>query len=167
MTGTQTRTHTRTQTRSRTRTVVIAIAIAVIGTAAASLAGQQLQRINPQGLSTPQTYTHIVKAGKLVFIAGQVGATADGKVVGPGMKEQTAQVLENLQAALKSQGLDFSHVAKITIYTTSIPEFRAQDVVDVRTKFFGTNRPASTLVQIQQLASPEYKLEIEAIAVAP
>jgi len=131
------------------------------------VASQQLQRINPQGLSTPQTYSHIVKAGKLLFIAGQVGAKADGTTVGPGMKEQTEQVLANLQAALKSQGLDFSHVAKITIYTTSINEFRAQEVADVRAKFFGTHRPASTLVQIQQLASPDYKVEVEAIAVTP
>jgi enamine deaminase RidA (YjgF/YER057c/UK114 family) len=150
-----------------TRTVVIAISMVVISTAAAGSVRQQLQRINPQGLSTPQTYSHVVKAGKLLFIAGQVGATADGTVVGPGMKEQTEQVLENLQVALKSQGLDISHVAKITIYTTSISEFRAQEVAAVRAKFFGTNHPASTLVQIQQLASPEYKLEIEAIAVAP
>jgi 2-iminobutanoate/2-iminopropanoate deaminase len=150
-----------------TRTVAIAVAIAVIGAAATGVARQQLQRINPQGLSTPQTYSHIVKAGNLLFIAGQVGAKADGTVVGPGMKAQTEQVLANLEAALKSQGLDFSHVAKITIYTTSITEFRAQEVADVRAKFFGANRPASTLVQIQQLASPDYKIEIEAIAVAP
>ena len=140
--------------------------ILVLG-AAALVAAQRLERINPQGLSTPQTYSHIVKAGKLIFLAGQVGALADGKVAGAGMKEQTEQSLRNLQTALKSQGLDFSHVAKITVYTTSISEFRAQDVADVRAKFFGANRPASTLVQIQQLASPEYKVEIEAIAVAP
>jgi reactive intermediate/imine deaminase len=150
-----------------TRTAVIAVSMVVVGTAAAGSARQQLQRINPQGLGTPQTYSHIVRAGKLLFIAGQVGATADGTVVGPGMKEQTEQVLENLQAALKSQGLDVSHVAKITIYTTSISEFRAREVADVRAKFFGTTHPASTLVQIEQLARPEYKVEIEAIAVAP
>ena len=126
-----------------------------------------MERVNPQGLSTPQTYSHIVRAGKLIFIAGQVGATADGKVAGAGMKEQTEQSLRNLQTALKSQGLDFSHIAKITIYTTSIAEFRAADVAEARARFFGGNRPASTLVQIQQLASPEYKVEIEAIAVAP
>jgi 2-iminobutanoate/2-iminopropanoate deaminase len=150
-----------------TRTVAMIVGAAVLSTAAGVMAGQQLQRINPPGLSTPATYSHIVKAGKLLFIAGQVGAKADGTVVGPGMKEQTEQVLANLQAALKSQGLDFSHVAKITIYTTSISEFRAQDVADVRAKFFGASRPASTLVQIQQLASPDYKIEVEATAVAP
>ena len=145
----------------------IVIAVAIILTGAIAAARQQLERINPKGLSAPQTYSHIVKAGKLIFIAGQVGATADGKIAGPGMKEQTEQTLRNLQTALQSQGLDFGHVAKITIFTTSISDFRAADVGDVRAKFFGANRPASTLVQIQQLASPDYKIEIEAIAVAP
>jgi 2-iminobutanoate/2-iminopropanoate deaminase len=148
-----------------TRAIVIAAIVAL--SAAVLTARQQLERVNPQGLSAPQTYSHIVKAGKLIFIAGQVGAAPDGKLAGPGMKEQTEQVLRNLQTALKSQGLDFSHVARITIYTTSIAEFRAADVAEVRARYFGTNRPASTLVQIQQLASPEYKVEIEATAVAP
>jgi 2-iminobutanoate/2-iminopropanoate deaminase len=147
------------------RRVLIIIGIVIVGSAVGF--ARQLQRINPPGVSTPQTYSHIVKSGKLLFIAGQVGTTADGKVAGATMKEQTEQVLKNLQAVLKSQGLDFSHVAKITIFTTSITEFRAPDVAEVRSRYFGQNRPASTLVQIQQLASPEYKIEIEAIAVAP
>lgn len=148
------------------RPVVIALSIVVVAGASA-VARQRLERVNPPGVSTPQTYSHIVKAGKLLFIAGQVGATADGKIAGVTMKEQTEQVLKNLQAVLKSQGLDFSHVAKITIFTTSITEFRAPEVAEVRSRYFGQNRPASTLVQIQQLASPDYKIEIEAIAVAP
>ncbi|MBI3263457.1 MAG: RidA family protein [Acidobacteria bacterium] len=131
------------------------------------MSGQKLERINPAGLSTPQTYSHIIKAGKLLFIAGQVGATPDGKVAGPGMKEQLEQVLKNLATALKSQGADFSHVAKITIFVTSVPEFRAPEVAAVRAKYFGDNKPASTLVQIQQLASPDYKVEIETVAVLP
>jgi reactive intermediate/imine deaminase len=140
-----------------------AIALAAsIGVAA----GQRLERINPAGVSAPQAYSHIVKAGKLLFIAGQVGAT-EGKLAGATMKEQTEQVLKNLQTVLKSQGLDFSHVAKITIFTTSIAEFRAAEVAEVRGRYFGQNRPASTLVQISALANPDYKIEIEAIAVAP
>jgi enamine deaminase RidA (YjgF/YER057c/UK114 family) len=143
------------------------ILILVVLSVSAIVARQRLERVNPKGLSTPQTYAHIVKAGKMIFIAGQVGASADGKIAGSGMKEQTEQTLRNLQTALTSQGLDFSHVAKITIYTTSISEFRAAEVAAIRAKFFADHRPASTLVQITQLASPEYKVEIEAIAVAP
>jgi enamine deaminase RidA (YjgF/YER057c/UK114 family) len=106
-----------------------------------------------------------VKAGKTLYIAGQVGAGPDGKVVGPGMAEQLDRVLTNLGVALKSQGADFSHIAKITIFTTSIAEFR--EAAAVRAKHFGSNRPASTLVQISQLASPDFKVEVEAIAVLP
>src|SRR5262245_49704131 len=128
---------------------------------------QALQRVNPSGVSTPTTYSHLVRAGKTVFIAGQVGADAQGKVVGPGMKEQVQQVLANLRTVLKSQGLDASHVAKINIFVTSIDEFRAADVAAIRAKFFGDARPASTLVQVVRLADPAFKVEIEAIAGAP
>lgn len=143
--------------------VLVALACGPTGVVTA----QSLQKINPPGLSTPQTYTHIVRVGNLVFIAGQIGSDAQGKVVGPGMREQTEQVLQNLRTALASQKLDFNHVTKITIFTTSIDEFRAEDVAAVRAKYFGSARPASTLVQITRLASPELKVEIEAIAVVP
>ncbi len=139
----------------------------VIGALTATLAAQQLQRINPDGLSQPATYTHVVRAGTLLFIAGQVGAKADGTLAGPGMAAQLDQVLQNLQIALRSQGANFGHIAKITIFTTSIAEFRAPEAAAIRAKYFGDHRPASTLVQISQLANPDYKVEIEAIAVLP
>ncbi len=147
-----------------TRVSILTVAIFL----APSIAGSQaLERINPAGLSEPRTYTHVVKAGKLLFIAGQVGVDEKGTLVDPGMVEQLSGALGNLQIALKSQGADFSHVAKITIYTTSITEFSAPEAATVRAKFFGDLRPASTLVQIQQLARPEFKVEIEAIAALP
>ena len=144
--------------------------LVVMGAAlgSATLAGAQaLQRVNPPGVSAPTRYSHVVRAGKTVYIAGQVGSDAQGKVAGPGMKEQVEQVVTNLRTVLKSQGLDASHVAKINIYVTSIDEFRAPDVAAIRAKFFGDSRPASTLVQVVRLADPAYKVEIEAIAVAP
>jgi reactive intermediate/imine deaminase len=144
-----------------------ALAAALVCLAAASVDGQALQRINPPGLSTPTTYSHIVRVGNTLYIAGQVGADAQGKVVGPGMVEQVEQVLENLQLALKSQGADFSHVVKITIYTTDVEAFRDPAAATVRAKYFGGHAPTSTLVGISRLASPEYKVEIEAIAVVP
>ena len=147
------------------RTSIVFSISVVTAFAAGAYAVQQLERTNPPGLSTPQTYSHVVKAGKTLYIAGQVGAGPDGKVVGAGMAEQLDRVLTNLGLVLKSQGADYSHIAKITIFTTSIAEFR--EAAAVRAKHFGSNRPASTLVQISQLASPDYKIEIEAIAVAP
>ena len=144
------------------RSVLVAVGLCSI-----TLSAQGLQRINPPGLSTPTTYSHIVRDGKTLYIAGQVGADAQGKVVGTGMVEQLEQVLKNLQTALKSQGADFSHVAKINIYVTDVEAFRAPEAAKVRAKYFGANRPASTLVGVTRLASPEYKVEIEAIAVLP
>jgi enamine deaminase RidA (YjgF/YER057c/UK114 family) len=130
---------------------------------------QTLEKINPPALAKPGpgTYTHVVKSGKLLFIAGQTGVDAAGKVAGSGMKEQLEQVMSNLLAALKSEGADFSHVAKTTTFVTSISEFRSPEVAAVRTKYVGADPPANTLVQIQQLADPAFKVEIEAIAVLP
>ena len=128
---------------------------------------QKLERINPNGLFKNPNYTQVVKAGKLLFIAGQVGVAADGKIVGPGMKEQMEQVLTNLETALKSQGADLSHIAKMTTYVTSMAEFRAPDLLAYRTQRFRGLPPASTLVEVVHLADPAYKVEIEVIAVLP
>lgn len=149
-----------------THTIAV-LSLLVLGVVAA--AAQILEKNNPQGLPKPQpgTYTHVVKSGKLLFIAGQTGVDAHGKVVGPGMKEQVEQVMLNLRAALKSQRADFSHVAETTTFVTSISEFRSAEVAAVRAKYVGANPPATTLVQIQQLADPAYTVEIEAIAVLP
>lgn len=146
---------------------VVAFAAALVCAGATSAFGQASQRINPPGLSTPATYSHIVRVGNTLYIAGQVGADAQGRVVGPGMVEQVERVLENLQIALKSQGADFSHVVKITVYTTDVAAYRDPAAAAVRAKYFGGHPPASTLVGISRLASPEYKVEIEAIAVVP
>jgi 2-iminobutanoate/2-iminopropanoate deaminase len=144
--------------------LVSLLLVAVVATAA-----QKLEKSNPPALTKPSpgTYTHVVKSGKLLFIAGQTGVDAAGTVVGPGMKEQLEQVMINLAAALKSQGADFSDVAKTTTYVTSIADFRSPEVAAVRARYVGANPPANTLVQIQQLADPAYKVEIEAIAVLP
>jgi 2-iminobutanoate/2-iminopropanoate deaminase len=147
----------------------IATVLLLVLVAVASAAAQKMEKINPPGLSKPApgTYTHIVRSGKLLFIAGQTGTNAEGKVVGPGMKEQVEQVYTNLLTALKSQGADLSHVVKTTTYVTSISEFRAPEVAAARAKYVGASPPANTLVQIQQLADPAFKVEIEATAVLP
>jgi 2-iminobutanoate/2-iminopropanoate deaminase len=128
---------------------------------------QSLQFTNPPALGSPATYTHVVRAGKTLYIAGQVAVGADGKVVGPGMADQVRQVLANLKTAVASQGGEVQHIAKINIYVTDMDAFRAADAAKVRADFFGSHKPASTLVQVVRLASPDYKVEIEAVAVLP
>ena len=130
-----------------------------------SPARQSIQRVNPPGMTQPGGYHHVVRAGDLLFIAGQVALDAAGRVVGEGdMPTQVKQVFENLRRVLASQEVDFSHVVKITIYTTDMQAFRAAS--EVRRSYLGDHPPASTLVEVRKLARPELLVEIEAIAVA-
>ena len=127
---------------------------------------QEIQRINPEGMTQPTAYTHVVRFDRLLFIAGQVSTDSEGKVIGAGdMRAQVRQVHENLKAVLASQDADFGDVTKITIYTTDIDAFR--ESADIRSEYWSEGAPASTLVQIDRLARPVFLVEIEATAIAP
>lgn len=73
------------------------MAVGGLALAVAQAQAQALEKTNPPGMSTPRTYTHVVRAGKLLFIAGQVGFDEQGKLVGPTMREQIEYTLRNLQ----------------------------------------------------------------------
>ena len=128
---------------------------------------QELELFNPDGLVKNPNITQVIKAGKLLFLSGQTGRTADGQLAGPGMNEQLDQVLTNLEAALKSQGADLSHIAKTITFVTDMEEFRSPEVLDLRSRRFGNHVPTGTLVQVVRLARPGVKIEIDAIAVLP
>lgn len=123
-----------------------------------------LQRIQPPGLSKPPTYTHVVKAGNTVYVAGQTATDEQGQVVGKGdITAQATQVFENLKKALASVGGDLTHIAKITVFVTD-PRFR-EPLGEVRKRYLGDTLPASTLVTVAALASPDLLIEIEATAI--
>lgn len=125
---------------------------------------------NPEGLSTPRGYSHVVEvtSGRLVFIAGQVALDAKGNVVGADdFRAQANQVFENLRAALRSVGADFGNLVKINTYVLDMSQLPV--LREVRDKQFTgiDHRPASTLVQVQKLAQDQFLIEIEAVAVIP
>lgn len=124
-----------------------------------------VQRIQPDGLSSPPAYSQVVKAGNTIYIAGQVAQNERGEIVGAGdFVAQANQVFENLKTALAAGGAGFGDLVKITTYLTD-PRYR-EALRDVRSTYLGsTPPPASTLVVVAGLAQPEYLLEIEAIAV--
>ena len=133
---------------------------------ASSVGAQDIQRINPEGMTQPTAYTHVVRHGNLLFIAGQVSLDGEGNVVGAGdMAAQVRQVMENLKTVLESQGADFGDVTKTTIYTTDIDAYR--ETGDIRREYWTEGAPASTLVQISRLARPVFLVEIEETAIAP
>jgi reactive intermediate/imine deaminase len=123
---------------------------------------------NPPSLSAPTGYTHVVEVfrGKMVYIAGQVAFDQSGNVVGDGdFKAQTRQVLENLKAALRAAGATFENVVKVNTYVTDMSQI--QTLRELRAEYFGSQPPASTLVQVVRLARPELMIEIEAVAAVP
>ncbi len=124
----------------------------------------QIERMNPPGTTQPAVYTQLVRAGKTLYFAGQTAVNEKGELIGKDdMRAQVRQIYENLKSLLASQGATFDHLVKITIYTLSIDEFRKAG--DIREEYTGGRAPASTLLQIDQLASPDYLVEIAGIAV--
>jgi enamine deaminase RidA (YjgF/YER057c/UK114 family) len=124
-----------------------------------------IERIQPQGLASSPRFKQVVKAGKIVFVAGQTALNAEGTLVGLGdISAQTAQVFENLKTALAAAGADFTHLTKLTVYATDAGSLPA--IAAVRAQYLGTPDPvASTFVAIAGLAQPGFLVEIEAIAV--
>ena len=125
----------------------------------------QLQPLNPQGLPDPRNrYTHIVKAGNLVFIAGQVSADAEGNVVGEGdITAQAWQVYANLKTAVESVGGTAANIVKTTTYIVDrdlVPGMRP-----ARDEFFGGILPTTTLLIVAGLGRPELLLEVDAVAI--
>lgn len=127
-----------------------------------------VRHINPPALSKPTGYTHVVEVnrGRTIYVAGQVAFDGSGTMVGKGdFAAQTRQVMENLKAALAAAGATFDNVVKVNTYVTDMSQI--QTLRTIRASYFGTNPPASTLVQVVALALPDLMIEIEVIAVVP
>src|SRR5688572_15690648 len=128
--------------------------------------GAAIERMNPQGLSTPTGYSHVVSArgGRTIYIAGQVALDAQGRVVGAGdLAAQTRQVFANLDIALKAAGATFANVVKTNYYLRDASQVAV--IREIRAKYFTKELPASTLVEVPRLANPDFLIEIEVIAV--
>lgn len=101
--------------------------------------------------------------GVLVFVSGMTARRVDGTVAGVGdVEEQTRQVCENIRAALEAAGGTLADVCRVDVYLRNIGD--RERVNKVRRQVFGSPPPASTMVEVSKLASPEYLVEISAIA---
>jgi reactive intermediate/imine deaminase len=109
-----------------------------------------------QAITVPAT-------GRLVFVSGMTARRPDGKIVGVGdVEEQTRQVCENLKAALEAAGATLDDVCRVDVYLRNIGD--RERVNKVRKQYWRGTPPASTMVEVGKLASPEYLVEISAIA---
>ena len=108
-------------------------------------------------------FSRAVRAGDLVFVSGTVGRGVDSNVVTGGVYEQARQTIENIRAALEQAGASLSDVVRTRTYLVDIST--QDDFARAHREAFGEIRPASTLVEVSRLASPEMLVEIEADAV--
>jgi enamine deaminase RidA (YjgF/YER057c/UK114 family) len=108
--------------------------------------------------------TVIEAKGRLVFISGMTARRADGTIAGVGdVEAQTRQVCENLKSAVDASGGTLDDICRVDVYVRNIEHF---DVIHkVRREYFNPPLPASTLVEVTKMVSPDYLIEINAIAV--
>ncbi len=108
-------------------------------------------------------YSQAVTYGDLIFSAGQIALDpATMEIVAEGIKEQTEQVMSNLEAVLRAAGSDLSRVLKTTVFLQSMSDFAAMN--EVYGRRFGTHRPARSTVAAAGLPRNVF-VEIEVVAV--
>jgi 2-iminobutanoate/2-iminopropanoate deaminase len=132
------------------------------------MSGDPIERIRlPESLPEPIShYTDAVRAGDTIWISGMLGVDSTGTIVGEGdVVAQVEQVFRNIELVLDHAGATFSDVVKVVVYLVEIEDRVA--INEVRRRYFGPARPASTLVEVSALAMPNALVEIDAAVYAP
>ena len=127
-----------------------------------------MERINPPALARPSGFSHAVsvQAGRLVFLAGQTGHDADGRIVPGGVVTQFEQALRNVLDALAAAGGQGADLVSMTIYVVSIDNYRAhsKEIGAVWRRLAGTDYPAMAAVEVSRLWDPAAVVELQGIA---
>ena len=128
------------------------------------------QQIRSAKLAQPSgVFSHataIEATGRLVFISGMTARLTDGSLAGVGdIEAQTRQVCENLKAAVEAAGGTMADICRVDVYIRNMEHFPI--IHKVRREYFAEPLPASTMVEVVKMTSPDALIEISAIAVIP
>ncbi|MGM9380532.1 RidA family protein [Streptomyces antibioticus] len=127
------------------------------------------ERVNPPELSPPTGFSHAVVAtgSRLVFLAGQTALDTDGKIVGDTLPDQFARALTNLLTALKAAGGSPADLARVTVYVTDVPAYRAHaaELGRVWRESAGRDYPAMAVIGVVRLWDEKALVEVDGFAV--
>ncbi|MDD5127522.1 MAG: RidA family protein [Dehalococcoidales bacterium] len=120
--------------------------------------------IVPPGVLKARGFSHAIRAGNTIYVAGQTATDEEGNIMFKGdVVAQTGRAYENIKRVLEAAGAKMTDIVMLKVYCRDLEGFVKTG--EARKQYFGKHFPAATVVKIERLLLPDALIEVEAIAV--